>query len=116
MVSINISITIGDGTETRSRSDTESDIESLVNTFVSRASTDSEDTSPVNKHSNDFKTSRKAMRGKGKVRSDPRSEVQPDQTLINQRILSQLDAISKRLSAVENSASVASFKNVSSQA
>ena len=50
------------------------------------------------------------MRGKGKVKPDPRSEVQPDQTLINQRILSQLDAIGKRLSVIENSASVASSK------
>ena len=71
-----------------SRSDTESDIESLVDTLVSHGSTDSEDTSPVHKQIHDFKTSRKAMRAKGKVRSDPRSEVQPDQTLINQRILS----------------------------
>ena len=93
-----------------SRSDTESDIESLVDTLVSRGSTDSEDTSPVPKHTHDFKTSRKVMRGKGKVRSDPRSEVQPDQTLINQRILSQLDAIGKRLSVIENFASVASSK------
>ena len=97
-----------------SRSDTESNIESLVDIFVSRASTDSKDTSPVHKHSNDFKTSRKAMRGKEKVRSDPRSEVQPDQTLINQRILSQLDAIGKRLSVIENSASVASSKTKNS--
>ena len=50
------------------------------------------------------------MRGKGKVKPDPRSEVQPDQTLINQRILSQLDAIGKRLSVIESSASVASSK------
>ena len=50
------------------------------------------------------------MCGKGKVRSDPKSEVQQDQTLINQRILSQLDAIGKRLSVIENSASVASSK------
>ena len=97
-----------------SRSDTESDIESLLDTFASRPSTDSDDTSPVHKHSNDFKTSRKAMRGKGKVKPDPRSEVQPDQTLINQRILSQLDAIGKRLSVIENSASVASSKTKNS--
>ena len=97
-----------------SRSDTESDIESLLDTFVSRPSTDSDDTSPVHKHSNDFKTLRKAMRGKGKVKPDPRSEVQPDQTLINQRILSQLDAIGKRLSVIENSASVASSKTKNS--
>ena len=45
-----------------------------------------------------------------KVRSDPRSAVQPDQTLINQRILFQLDAIGKLLSVIENSASVASSK------
>ena len=50
-----------------SRSDTESDIESLLDTLVSRGSTDSEDTSPVPKHTHDFKTSRKVMRGKGKV-------------------------------------------------
>ena len=93
-----------------SRSDTESDIESIVDTLVSRGSTDSEDTSPVHKHTHDFKTSRKAMRGQGKVRSDPRSEVQPDQTLINQRILSQLDAIGKQLCVIESSASVASSK------
>ena len=97
-----------------SGSDTDSDIESLVDTIVSHPSTNSEDTFPVQKHLNDFKTSRKAMRGKGKVRSNPRSEVQPDQTLINQRILSQLDAISKRLSVVENSASVASSKTKNS--
>ena len=91
-----------------SLSDTDSDIESIVDTLVSRGSTDSEDTSSVHKHTHDFKTSRKAMRGKGKVKSDPRSEVQPQQTLINQGILSQLDAIGKQLSVIENSASVAS--------
>ena len=94
-----------------SRSDTESDIELLVDTFVSRPSTDSEDTSPVHKHSNYFKTSRKAMHGKGKVRSDPRSEVQPDQTLINQKIPSQLDAIGKRLSVIEKSVASSKTKN-----
>ena len=93
-----------------SRSDTDSDIESLADTLVSRGSTDTDDTSPVSKHSHHFKTSRKTLRGKGKVKSDPRSEVQPDQTLINQRILSQLDAIGKRLSVIESSASVASSK------
>ena len=93
-----------------SRLDTESDIELIVDTLVSRGNTDSEDTSPVHKHTHDFKTSRKAMRGKGTVRSDPRSQVQSDQTLINQRILSQLDAIGKRLSVIESSASVASSK------
>ena len=93
-----------------SRSDTESDIESIVDNLVSRDSTKSEDTFPVVKHKHDFKSSRKVLRGKGKIKSDPRSEVQPDQTLINQRILSQLDAICKRLSVIESSASVACSK------
>ena len=39
--------------------------------------------------------------------SDPRSDVQLDQALIKQSILSQLDAIGKRLSVIESSASVA---------
>ena len=93
-----------------SRSDTESDIESIVDTLVSHDSTESEDTSPVVKHKHDFKSSRKVLCGKGKVKSDPISEVQPDQTLINQRILSQLDAIGKRLSVIESSASGATSK------
>ena len=93
-----------------SRSDTDSDIESIVDTLVSRASTDSEDNSPVPKHTHDFKSTRRNMRCKGKINSDPTSEVQPDQSRINQRILSHLDAIGKRLSVIENSASVASIK------
>ena len=68
-----------------------------------------EDT-PVVKHKHDFKTSRKVMHCSGKVMSDRKSEVQLDQALINQSILSQLDAIGKRLSAIESSASVASLK------
>ena len=39
--------------------------------------------------------------------SDPKSEVKPDQDLINQRILSLLKAIGKCLSVIENSASAA---------
>ena len=61
-----------------------------------------EDTSPVVEHKHDFKTSKKVMHRKGKVMLDPKSEVQPDQALSNQRILSQLDAIGKRLSLIEN--------------
>ena len=38
--------------------------------------------------------------------SDPRSEVRLDQALIKQSILSQLDAIGKRLSVIDSSASV----------
>ena len=34
--------------------------------------------------------------------SDPREEKLPDQALINQKILSQLDAIDKRLTVIEN--------------
>ena len=34
--------------------------------------------------------------------SDPREDKLPDQALINQRILSQLDAIGKRLTVIEN--------------
>ena len=68
-----------------------------------------EDT-PVVKHKHDFKTSRKVMHCSGKVMSDRKSEVQLDQALINQSILSQLDAIGKRLSAIESSASVTSLK------
>ena len=49
---------------------------------------------------------RHVARGK----SDLRSEIQPDKTLINQRILSQLDAIGKQLSVIESSPSVASSK------
>ena len=73
---------------------TDSDIESIVGNLVSHDSIDS-DTSPVVKHKYDFKTSRKGSHGKGKVMSDPRSEVKPDQDLINQRILSLLKAIGK---------------------
>ena len=62
------------------------------------------------KHKHDFKSSRKALRGKGKVKSDPRSEDQLDQTLIHQRILFKLDAIGKRLSVIESSASGATSK------
>ena len=58
-----------------SRSDTESDVESLADTLVSRESTESENTSPVVRHKHDFKSSRKVLCEKGKVKSDPRSEV-----------------------------------------
>ena len=92
------------------RSDTESDIESLADTLVSHDSIESEDTSPIVRHQHDFKSSRKALCEKGKLKSDPGSEVQPDQTLINQRILSQLDAIGKRFSVIESSASGATSK------
>ena len=34
--------------------------------------------------------------------SDPKEENFPDQPLINQQILSQLDAIGKRLTVIEN--------------
>ena len=93
-----------------SRSDTESDIEPLVDTLVSCDSTESEDTFPVVKHKHDFKSSRKVLRGKWRLKSCLRSEVQPDQTLINQRRLPQLDAIGKRLSVIESSASGATSK------
>ena len=98
------------GSGSVSRSDTDSDIALLVENLVSCDGTESEDTSLVVKHNHDFKSSRKVMRCKGKVKSDPRSEVQLDQTLINQRILSQLNAIGKWLSIIESSASVASSK------
>ena len=47
-------------------------------------------------------TTRKGSHGKGKVMSE-KLEVQLAQALTNERILSQLDAIGKRLSVVENS-------------
>ena len=82
-------------------------IESVVDNLVFHDSTKSEVTFPVVKHKHDFKTSRKVMCYRGKVMSDPRSEIQPDQTLTNEKILSQLDAIGKQLSVIESSASVA---------
>ena len=73
--------------DSNSKSDTDSNIESIVDNLVSRESTDSEDIFPVAKHKHNFKKSRKVLRGKRKVMSDRKFEVQPDEALINQRIL-----------------------------
>ena len=89
------------GQSSKSRSDTESDtsIDLDVDTLLTHASEDSFDESPV--LVSKFKKSDRPSRFKN---SKPKSDTvvcQPDQKLINERILTQLDAIGKRLTAIE---------------
>ena len=58
--------------------------------------------SPVVKHRKHFKNSTQHQVASTSKMSDPREEKLPDQALINQKILSQLDVIGKRLTVIEN--------------
>ena len=90
------------GQSSKSRSDTESDTSiDLDNTLLTQGSDDSLEESPV--HVAKFKKADRPSRFKN---SRPRPDTvacQPDQNVINERILTQLDAIGKRLTAIEES-------------
>ena len=58
--------------------------------------------SPIVKHRKHFKNVYTTPSGQHLKNADQREEKLPDQALINQRILSQLDAIGKRLTVIEN--------------
>ena len=95
------------GQSSKPRSDTESDtsIDLEVDTLLTHESEDSLEESPV--HVSKFK---KSDRPSGFKNSRPKQDTvasQPDQKLINERILTQLDAIGKRLTAIEKSSASA---------
>ena len=92
------------GQSSKSRSDTESDtsIDLEIGTLLSQESEDSFDESPVHVQTKKFKKSDRNSRSK-----EVTAESQPDQTLINERIHSQLDAIGKPLTAIEQSSASA---------
>ena len=94
------------GQSSKSRSDTESDTSiDLDNTLLTQGSDDSLEESPV--HVAKFKKADRPSRFKN---SRPRPDTvacQPDQNVINERILTQLDAIGKRLTAIEESSASA---------
>ena len=95
------------GQSSKSRSDTESDtsIDFEIGTLLSQESEDSFDESPVHVQTKIFKKSDRPSHFKNLRSREVGS--QPDQTLINERILSQLDAIGKRLTAIEQSSASA---------
>ena len=99
------------GQSSKSRSDTESDtsIDLEIGTLLSQESEDSFDESPVPVHvqTKKFKKSDRPSRFKNSRSREVTAESQPDQTLINERILSQLDTIGKRLTAMEQSSASA---------
>ena len=81
-----------------SKSDTASDIEFDIDALVNDSSSDSDHDSGISKHRTDVRKSERAP--PVERMSDPTSF---DQALINPKILSQLDAIGKRLNAIESS-------------
>ena len=88
------------GQSSKSRSDTESDtsIDLEIGTLLSQESDASVEESPVHVYKKNFKKSDRPSHFKN---SRPREDT--DQTLINEWILTQLDAIGKHLTAIENS-------------
>ena len=80
-----------------SKSDTESDTELDIDALINDSSSDSDNDSVVSKHRLDVKKSERAPLVEWM--SDPSGS---DQVLINAKILSQLDAIGKRLNVIES--------------
>ena len=80
-----------------SKSDTESDIEFHIDVLVNDSSSDSDHNSVMSKYRRDVRKSERPP--SVQQMSDPTSS---DQALLNAKILSQLDAIGKRLNAIES--------------
>ena len=99
------------GQSSKSRSDTDTDsntsIDLEIGTLLSQESEDSVDESPVHAQTKKCKKSDRPSRFKNSRSREVTAGSQPDQTLINERILSQLDAIGKRLTAIEQSSASA---------
>ena len=97
------------GQSSKSRSDTDSNtsIDLEIGTLLSQESEDSVDESPVHVQTKKFKKSDRPSRFKNSRSREVMAGSQLDQTLINERILSQLDAIGKRLTAIEQSSASA---------
>ena len=97
------------GQSSKSRSDTDSntstDLE--IGTLLSQESEDSVDESPVHVQTKQFKKSDRPSRFKNSRSREVTAGSQLDQTLINERILSQLDTIGKHLTAIEQSSASA---------
>ena len=103
----------GQSSKSRSDTDTESDtsIDLEIGTLLSQESEDSVGESPVHVQARKLKKSDRPSRFKNSRSREVMAESQPDQTMINERILSQLDAIGKRLTAIKKiSASAAQPK------
>ena len=94
------------GQSSKSKSDTESDtsIDLEIGTLLSQKSEDSVEESPVHVHTKNLKKSDRPSRFKNSRSREVTVGSQPDQTnQINERILTQLDAIGKHLTAIEES-------------
>ena len=78
-----------------------------IGTLLSQESEDSVDESPVHVQTKKFKKSDRPSRFKNSRSREVTVASQPDQTVINERILAQLDAIGKRLTAIEESSASA---------
>ena len=97
------------GQSSKSRSDTDSNTSIVlqIGTLLSQESEDSVEESPVHVQTKKFKKSDRPSRFKNSRSREVMAGSQLDQTLINERILSQLDAIGKRLTAIEQSSASA---------
>ena len=99
------------GQSSKSRSDTDTDsntsIDLEIGTLLSQESEDSGDESPVHVQTKKFKKSDRPSRLKNSRSREVTVASQPDQTVINERILAQLDTIGKRLTAIEESSASA---------
>ena len=99
------------GQSSKSRSDTDThsntSIDLEIGTLLSQESEDSVDESPVHVQTKKCKKSDRPSRFKNLRSREVTAGSKPDQTLINERILSQLDAIGKRLTAIEQSSASA---------
>ena len=91
------------GSKTGSGTDSTSTDDSIGLDISGVVYSDSEfEDSPVVRHRKHFKNSTQHPVASTSKMSDPREEKLPDQALINQKILSQLGAIGKRLTVIEN--------------
>ena len=99
------------GQSAKSRSDTDTDsstsIDLEIGTLLSQESEDSVDESPVHIQTRKLKKSDRPSRFKNSRSREVTVANQPDQTVINDRILAQLDAIGKRLTVIEESSASA---------
>ena len=100
-VEIPIEVQLNNDNMFLNESDTSIDLE--IGTLLSQESEDSVEESPV--HTKNFKKSDRPSRFKNSRKVTVGS--QPDQTVINERILTQLDVIGKRLTAIEESSASA---------
>ena len=93
----------GQSSKARSDTETESDtsIDLEIGTLLTQGGEDSGEEVPVHVNKKNFKGSDRPSCFKNSRSHEATVGSQPDQTLINERILTQLDAIGKRLTAIE---------------